>query len=94
VVVAKRGKITLAVEIATSSAAQVAVFLVPAVAVISWAITPLALSFREVELAALLGAVAVAAVAIVGGRSSRLRGLLLIAAYAGAVALFYSAGNR
>ena len=56
--------------------------------------TPLALSFREVELAALLGAVAVAAVAIVGGRSSRLRGLLLIAAYAGAVALFYSAGNR
>jgi Ca2+:H+ antiporter len=94
VIVALRGKITLAVEIATSSAAQVAVFLVPAVAIISWAIKPLALSFRQVELGALLGALAVASVALGNGRSSRLRGALLAAGYAGAVVLFYKAGNR
>src|SRR5262249_34114424 len=72
VLVALRGKIPLAAEIATSSAAQVAVFLVPAVAIISWAIKPLALSFRQVELGALVGALAVAGVAVAGGRSSRL----------------------
>jgi Ca2+:H+ antiporter len=94
VVVAKRGKITLAAEIATSSAAQVAVFLIPAVALLSWAIEPLALSFRMVELGALGGAVAVTAVTVIGGRSSRLRGLLLVGAYAGAVGLFYAAGDR
>ncbi len=94
VLVAKRGKIKLAVEIATSSAAQVAVFLIPAVALLSWAIDPLALSFRQVELGALVGALAVAAAAIVGGRSSRRRGVALIAAYGGAIALFLSAGDR
>jgi Ca2+:H+ antiporter len=94
VIVAKRGKITLAGEIATSSAAQVAVFLVPAVAVLSWAITPLALSFRQVELGALAAALSITAVAVVGGRSSRGRGLALLAAYAGVVALFLAAGDR
>ena len=44
--------IELAAKIAISSAAQVAVFLIPAVALISWAIDPLALSFRQVELIA------------------------------------------
>jgi Ca2+:H+ antiporter len=94
VIVAKRGKIKLAAEIATSSAAQVAVFLIPAVALISWAIDPLALSFRQVELVALAGALGVTAIAVVGGRSSRLRGLFLVAAYAGAVVLFLQAGDR
>ncbi|MEX0849971.1 MAG: calcium/proton exchanger, partial [Gaiellaceae bacterium] len=42
VVVAFRGKIALAGEIALSSAAQVAVFLIPAVALLSWLIDPLA----------------------------------------------------
>ncbi len=40
VVVAFRGKIALAGEIALSSAAQVAVFLIPAVALLSWLIEP------------------------------------------------------
>src|ERR671931_450610 len=61
VVVAYRGRLKLAAEIALSSSAQVAVFLIPAVAVLSWAIEPLALSFRQVELAALAGSVVVAA---------------------------------
>ena len=41
-----RGKIKLAAEIALASSAQVAVFLIPAVALLSWLIDPLALSFR------------------------------------------------
>ena len=47
VIVAARGKIKLAAEIALSSSAQVAVFLVPAVALLSWAIDPLALGFAR-----------------------------------------------
>ena len=41
VVVAYRGKVKLAAEIALASAAQVAVFLIPAVALLSWLIDPL-----------------------------------------------------
>ena len=65
VVVAYRGNVKLATEIALSSAAQVAVFLIPAVALLSWLIDPLALSFRPVELAAIGGSALV-----VGGSSS------------------------
>ena len=57
VVVAYRGKLKLAAEIALASSAQVAVFLIPAVALLSWAIDPLALSFRPVEIAVLGGSV-------------------------------------
>ena len=96
VVVAHRGKITLAAEIALSSAAQVAVFLIPAVALLSWlpGLEPLALSFRQVEILALAGSVAVAAVVLRNGRSSRLKGFALLAAYAGVVVAFYAAGDR
>jgi Ca2+:H+ antiporter len=94
VVVAYRGKIKLAAEIALASAAQVAVFLVPAVALLSWLIEPLALSFRVVEIAALAGALAFTAVVLWGGRSSRLRGVLLLAAYAAVAVGFYAVGER
>ena len=47
VVVAARGKIKLATEIALSSSAQVAVFLIPAVALLALLIEPLALAFRR-----------------------------------------------
>ena len=50
VLVAYRGKIKLAAEIALASAAQVAVFLIPAVALLALLIDPLALSFRQVEI--------------------------------------------
>ena len=53
VVVAARGRIMLAAEIALASSAQVAVFLIPAVALLSWLIDPLALSFRPVEIVVL-----------------------------------------
>jgi Ca2+:H+ antiporter len=94
VVVAYRGKIALAAEIALASAAQVAVFLIPAVALLSWLIDPLALSFRPVEIAALAGATAYTAIIIWSGYSSRLRGYLLVGGYAVVVAAFYAAGDR
>jgi Ca2+:H+ antiporter len=94
VVVAYRGKIKLAAEIALASSAQVAVFLIPAVALLSWAIEPLALSFRVVEVAALGGATALATVLLFQGGSSRARGIVLIAAYVGVAVAFYLAGDR
>ena len=78
VVVAHRGKIALAAEIALASAAQVAVFLIPAVALLSWLIDPLSLSFRPVEIGALAGSVVLAALVLSDGRSSRRRGALLL----------------
>ena len=94
VVVAARGQIKLAAEIALSSSAQVAVFLIPVVAILSWAIEPFALSFRPVELATLGGATLFTAATLHPGQSSRLRGALLIAAYAVCAVVFFIAGNR
>jgi Ca2+:H+ antiporter len=94
VVVAFRGKLALAAEIALSSAAQVAVFLIPAVALLSWVLEPLALSFRPVEIAALAGSVAFTALVLFNGHSSRLRGGLLLAGYGVIVVAFLLTGDR
>jgi Ca2+:H+ antiporter len=94
VVVAYRGKVKLAAEIALASAAQVAVFLIPAVVLMSWLIEPLALGFRPVEIVALAGGLAVATLTLWGGQASRARGAVLVAAYLVVVVLFYAAGNR
>jgi Ca2+:H+ antiporter len=94
VVVAFRGKIALAGEIALSSAAQVAVFLIPAVALLSWLIEPLALSFRAVEIGALAGSVVYTAAVLADGRSSRLRGALLLVGYGAVVVAFAASGDR
>jgi Ca2+:H+ antiporter len=94
VVVAARGKLKLAAEIAISSSAQVAVFLIPVVALLSWAIEPLALSFRQVELAAMGGSIVFVSALLFRGHSSRLRGVLLTAAYAAVATAFYFAGDR
>jgi Ca2+:H+ antiporter len=94
VLVARRGRVKLATEIALSSSAQVAVFLVPAVALLSWAIKPLALSFRQVEIAVVGCSALLVAALLAQGRSGRWRGLVLIAGYAGAAVVFYRSGNR
>jgi Ca2+:H+ antiporter len=94
VIVAFRGKIALAGEIALSSAAQVAVFLIPAVALLSWLIDPLSLSFRPVEIAALAGSVAYTTMILFGGHSSRPRGALLLVGYGAVVVAFFLAGDR
>ena len=94
VVVAYRGNIKLAAEIALASSAQVAVFLIPAVALISWLIEPLALSFRQVEILAMGGSVLFTAALLFRGFSSRWRGAVLIAAYCGVAYAFYAVGDR
>jgi Ca2+:H+ antiporter len=94
VVIARRGNIKLAAEIALASSAQVAVFLIPAVAVISWAIDPLSLAFRPVELSVLASATALAAVLLRDGRSTRTKGIVLIVGYGFAALAFLLAGDR
>jgi Ca2+:H+ antiporter len=94
IIVAYRGKIALAAEIALASAAQVAVFLIPAVALLSWLLEPLALSFRPVEVAALGASVVFTALVLFKGHSSRLRGGLLILGYGAVVLAFLLSGDR
>ena len=94
VLVAHRGKIELAAEIALASSAQVAVFLIPAVALLSLLIEPLALAFRPVEIAALAGSTALVGLVLADGRSSRRKGGLLLGAYMLVAVAFYAAGNR
>jgi Ca2+:H+ antiporter len=94
VVVAYRSKVNLATEIALSSGAQVAVFLIPAVAILSWAIEPLALSFRPVELAALGFSALAVALLITGHRTQPRHGALLIVFYVCVAGAFFIAGER
>ena len=94
VVVAYRGKIKLAAEIALASSAQVAVFLIPAVTLLALLIEPLALAFRQVEIAALAVSVVVASVLLADGRSARWKGVVLIAVYVGIAIAFYQVGER
>jgi len=93
VVVASRGHAKLASEIALSSSAQVAVFLIPAVALVSWLIKPLALSFRPVEIVALALSTALVGVLLVQGRTGRLRGAALLAAYVALAGAFFLTGR-
>jgi Ca2+:H+ antiporter len=95
IVIARRGKMRLATEIAISSSAQVALFVTPAIALLSWAVTPaLPLAFRWEE----LGATALAAVVVVAvvfdGCSKRWQGLALVGLYAALVVGFGFAGDR
>jgi Ca2+:H+ antiporter len=94
-VIARRGNLRLASEIAVSSAAQVALLVTPAVALLSWIVKPaLALSFRPVELGT-MGASAVAVALIVrNGRATRREGLLLIGLYILAAIAYFIAGDR
>ncbi|MBA3245437.1 MAG: calcium/proton exchanger [Actinobacteria bacterium] len=94
VVVAARGKIKLAAEIALASSAQVAVFLIPAVTLLALLIDPLSLAFREVELIALGVSVVIAGALLANGWSSRLKGAILIATYLAIAIVFFSVGER
>jgi Ca2+:H+ antiporter len=95
VVIALRGKMELASEIAISSSAQVAVFLIPVVALLSFAIKPaLPLSFRPIELIGMGDSAAFVAFVVRDGRSRRWEGALLIAVYAAFVVWVYLAGDR
>ena len=94
VVVAARGKIKLAAEIALASSAQVAVFLIPAVALLALLLEPLSLALRQVELVALGIGVVVSTILLADGHSSRPKGAILILTYLGIAVAFFQAGER
>ena len=94
VLLARRGRVKLAVEIPLASSAQIAGLLIPLVALISWGFEPLALSFRPVELTAMATAAALPALVLRPGRTTRLGGAILLAAYAILAVVFYLSGDR
>lgn len=94
VLLARRGQTKLATEIALASSAQVAGFLIPVIVLLSWAIDPLALAFRPIEIAAMVAAAAVAGSVLARGRSSHVGGAILLGTYVAVAASFYLAGDR
>ncbi|HYX75944.1 MAG TPA: calcium/proton exchanger, partial [Gaiellaceae bacterium] len=95
VVIAHRGKLPLATEIAVSSSAQVALLVTPVVALLSWIVRPpLPLAFRPIELAAMGGSALLVSVLLWDGRGRRWEGWLLAAVYAGVAVGFFAAGDR
>jgi Ca2+:H+ antiporter len=95
VVIARRGKMKLATEIAVSSSAQVGLLVIPVVTLVSFAFAhPLALAFRPVELVAMGAAALFVGVVIRDGRARRWEGVLLISVYGGFVLWFLLAGER
>ncbi len=94
IVIASRGKMRLATEIAVSSSAQVALLVAGAVALLSWALTPLPLAFRPIELVTMGVAAAAVALASIDGRSRKWEGAVLIGAYCATALAYYLAGDR
>jgi Ca2+:H+ antiporter len=90
VVIAHRGNTTLATEIAITSAMQVALFVTPAVCLLSWIVgRGLPLSFRVIEILTMAGAAAFATLVILDGRSRRWEGFMLVGVYGLAVLAYY-----
>jgi Ca2+:H+ antiporter len=95
VLLARRGRVSLAAEIPLASSAQIAGVLIPLVALVSWAFDePLAFSFRPVELVAIAIAAALPAIVLRTGRTTRFGGSILLAAYTVLVAAIYLSGDR
>ena len=95
VVIARRGNPRLGAEIALSSSAQVALFVTPAVAILSFLVGhDLPLAFRPVEIGAIAGAALVVGLTVADGRSRRREGVMLLVLYAAVVVAFGFAGDR
>jgi len=95
VVIARRGKMKLATQIAITSSAQVALFVLPVVLLVSFAFThPLTLAFRPIELIGMGAAAGFVGFVIRDGRSRRGEGLLLIGTYTVFAAVCYLVGDR
>ncbi|MFL5963162.1 MAG: calcium/proton exchanger [Gaiellaceae bacterium] len=93
VVIARRGNTTLATEIAITSSMQVAVFVTPAVCLLSWiAGRGLPLSFRAIEIVTMAAAALFAAWVVWDGRSRRWEGFVLVAVYGVMVVAYALAG--
>jgi Ca2+:H+ antiporter len=94
-VIAHRGKMKLASEIAISSSAQVGLLVIPVVALVSFLFNPpLTLAFRPVELLGMGGAAAFVALVIRDARSRRWEGALLVTVYVALAAVFFAVGDR
>jgi Ca2+:H+ antiporter len=82
VVIAHRGNTTLATEIAITSSMQVALFVTPAVCLLSWIVgNGLPLSFRVIEIVTMAAAAMFSAWVIWDGRSRRWEGFVLVGVY-------------
>ena len=90
VLVAFKNKMDLAMNIAIGSSAQVALFVAPVLALLSFGVGPhpMALVFNGYELGALLFAVLIANFVTVEGRSNWFEGVQLLAVYAVLVLVF------
>ena len=95
VVIARRGKMKLATQIAITSSAQVALFVLPVVLLLSFAFAhPLTLAFRPVELFAMGASAVFVAIVIRDGKARRWEGAMLIGVYVLLAALFLHVGDR
>jgi Ca2+:H+ antiporter len=90
VVIAARGKLKLASEIAVTSGTQVALLVAPVVMVLSFLVKPaLPLAFRWEELVGMALAVLAVGAVVADGRGKRWEGVSIVTLY-GAVAVWYA----
>lgn len=90
IVAARRNQVTLSVEIAVGSSAQIALLVAPAVVLYSYAIGhPMSLLFNAFEIAAVALSVLVTAIVVMDGESNWVEGLQLFSVYLILAIAFY-----
>ena len=90
VVAARRDEMTLAVEIAVGSSAQIALLVAPAVVLYSFAIgQPMSLLFNAFEITAIALSVLATVIVVMDGESNWVEGLQLMAVYLILAIAFY-----
>ena len=90
VAAARRDDMTLAVEIAVGSSAQIALLVAPAIVIYSFAIgRPMSLLFNAFEIASIALSVLATVIVVVDGESNWVEGLQLMAVYAILALAFY-----
>ena len=90
IVAARRDQMTLAVEIAVGSSAQIALLVGPVVVLYSFAIgRPMSLIFNSFEISAIALSVLATSMVVVDGESNWVEGLQLISVYAVIALAFY-----
>ena len=91
VTVAMKDKMDLSISVAVGSSLQIALFVVPVLVLIGWAIgQPMDLNFNVLELLSVFVAVAITNSISADGRSNWLEGVLLMAAYIILALTFYA----
>lgn len=90
VAAARRDQMTLAVEIAVGSSAQIALLVAPALVVYSWAIgRPMSLVMNALEITAITVSVLATSMVVVDGESNWVEGLQLLSVYLILAVAFY-----